>query len=327
MAISTQRLCSSAPQSAGSILCDDHEMYCAGHFIQAAIAYFRATNAPRLLNVARKLADHIDSVFGPQQRRGTGGHPEIEMALVELFRATSERTYLHLAEFLVEMRGQNPTVCVRARDNTPDAAGAADAYRGDAYRQDHLPYTQLEEVTGHAVRMLYLAAGATDIALETGEKALIEAIGQQWQNFTARRIYINGGAGARHEGEAFGTNWELPNARAYNETCAAIASAMWNLRLLSLPDFSLHPRAEYADLLENTLYNAVLPGLSLDGQTYFYENPLSDDGTHRRTPWFECACCPPNVARLLAQLPGYFMARALMKSGCIYTRPIRRVWS
>lgn len=277
---------------------DDHEMYCAGHFIQAAIAHFRATNSPRLLNIARRVADHIDDTFGPEKRLGTGGHPEIEMALVELFRTTQERKYLQLAQFLVKMRGQNPTVCVRSPDEEP--------CEGDAYRQDHLPYTQLEEVTGHAVRMLYLAAGATDIALETGDEDLVEAIESQWQNFTTKRLYINGGAGARYEGEAFGKNWELPNARAYTETCAAIASAMWNLRLLSLPTLDAEPHAEYADLLEHTLYNAILPGLSLDGEAYFYENPLSDDGNHRRTPWFDCACCPPNVARLLAQLPGYF---------------------
>ena len=277
---------------------DDHEMYCAGHFIQAAIAHFRATDSPRLLNVARRVADHIDDTFGLDKRAGTGGHPEIEMALVELFRATNERKYLQLAKYLVDVRGQNATVCVRSPDDEPG--------RGDAYRQDHLPYTQLEAVTGHAVRMLYLACGTTDIALETGDEALIEAIESQWQNFTTRRMYVSGGAGARYEGEAFGKDWELPNARAYTETCAAIASVMWNLRLLSKPALDGEPHAEYADLLEHTLYNAVLPGLSLDGEAYFYQNPLADDGTHRRSAWFGCACCPPNVARLLAQLPGYF---------------------
>ena len=287
---------------------DDHEMYCAGHFIQAAVAHFRATDSPRLLNVARRVADHIDGIFGPDKRQGTGGHPEIEMALVELFRATDERKYLQLAEYLVEARGYNPTVCVRSPDDEPGA--------GDAYRQDHLPYCFLEEVTGHAVRMLYLAAGATDIALETGDIHLVQAISSQWQNFTTKRMYVSGGAGSRYEGEAFGNDWELPNARAYTETCAAIASVMWHFRLLSLPITFLESEtddknllyvdAEFADLLEHTLYNAVLPGISLGGGNYFYQNPLSDDGTHRRSAWFGCACCPPNVARLLAQLPGYF---------------------
>lgn len=274
---------------------DDHEMYCAGHFIQAAIAHGRATNSTRLLDVARKVADHICDIFGEGegQRLGTGGHPEIEMALVELSRATGETRYLEQATFQVAMRGRKPSVCEKP----------GPPIDGDAYRQDHVPYEQLEEVIGHAVRMLYLAAGATDIALENGDAELRKAINAQWQNFTTKRIYVSGGAGARYEGESFGADYELPNARAYTETCAALASAMWNLRLLSL-----QPDARYADLLEHTLYNAVLPGLSLDGKEYFYENPLENDGTHRRSAWFGCACCPPNVARLLAQLPGYFLA-------------------
>ncbi len=274
---------------------DDHEMYCAGHFIQAAIAHYRAMDSTRLLAVACKVADNISAVFGEGdgQKLGTGGHPEIEMALVELTRATGETRYLEQAEFQVAMRGRKPSVSYKVGDSRD----------GDAYRQDHVPYKQLDEVIGHAVRMLYLAAGATDIALETGDAELSKAIDAQWHNFTTKRIYVSGGAGARYEGEAFGADYELPNARAYNETCAAIASAMWNLRLLSL-----RPDARYADLLEHTLYNAVLPGLSLDGKEYFYENPLENDGTHRRSAWFGCACCPPNVARLLAQLPGYFLA-------------------
>ena len=276
-----------------SNLRDDHEMYCAGHFIQAAIAHARATGSQRLLAVARRVADGMGDVFGPGKKLGTGGHPEIEMALVELARATGESRYLHLAEFLVEMRGRKPSVCY--------APGAA--REGDAYHQDHVPYKELHEVTGHAVRMLYSAAGATDIALENGDARLLDALQSQWHNFTTRRLYISGGAGARYDGEAFGADYELPNARAYTETCAAIASVMWNFRMLSL-----RPDARYSDLMERTLYNAVLPGLSLDGQAYFYQNPLENDGTHRRSAWFGCACCPPNIARLLAQLPGYFCA-------------------
>ena len=275
---------------------DDHEMYCAGHFIQAAIAHQRATGSGQLLAVARRLADHICERFGPTEdgkQLGTGGHPEIEMALVELYRATGERRYLEQAEFQVKMRGRKPSV----------SYAPGEPREGDAYRQDQVPYRQLEEVTGHAVRMLYLAAGATDVVLETGDAALQRALDAQWRNMTTRRIYVSGGLGARYDGEAFGADYELPNARAYTETCAAIASAMWNLRLLAL-----RPAARYADLLEHTLYNAVLPGLSLDGKAYFYENPLENDGTHRRSAWFGCACCPPNIARLLAQLPGYFYA-------------------
>ncbi len=273
---------------------DLHEMYCAGHFIQAAVAHYRATGSTRLLVVARKVADNICDTFGPTsegKRLGTCGHPEIEMALVELYRATGEKRYLDEALFLVDMRGQNPSVCYLGDEPT----------KGSSYHQDHVPYRELEDVTGHAVRMLYLAAGVADIVLETGEEELRAAMEKQWDNMTTKRLYITGGLGARYEGEAFGKDYELPSERAYTETCAAIASVMWNFRLLQL-----QPNARYADLMEHTLYNAVLPGLSLDGGHYYYQNPLSDDGTHRRRAWFGCACCPPNVARLLAQLPGYF---------------------
>ncbi|RYX86103.1 glycoside hydrolase family 127 protein [bacterium] len=275
---------------------DLHEMYCAGHFIQAAVAHYRATGSKRMLTVAQKVADNICDTFGPIEegkKLGTCGHPEIEMALVELYRASGEQRYLDEALFLVDMRGQNPSVCY---PNLKPTNGP-----GSAYCQDHVPYRELEDVTGHAVRMLYLAAGVADIVLETGDAGLRDAMHKQWDNMTSKRLYITGGLGARYEGEAFGKNYELPNERAYTETCAAIASVMWNLRLLNL-----QPEEHFADLLEHTLYNAVLPGLSLDGRHYYYQNPLSDDGTHRRRAWFGCACCPPNVARLLAQLPGYF---------------------
>jgi len=267
-----------------SNLRDWHELYCAGHLIQAAVAHVRATGDERLLNVARRFADHLCETFGEEEnkQRLTDGHEEIEMALVELFRVTGERRYLDLARFFLDVRGQKTV-------------------GGGAYHQDHVPFRDLAEVTGHAVRMTYLACGAADIFLETGDAALKSALEAQWANLTTRRMYVSGGLGARYEGEAFGKDYELPNARAYTETCAAIGSVMWNHRMLLATG-----AARYADLLEHTLYNAVLPGLSLDGQAYFYQNPLEDDGRHRRQPWFGCACCPPNVARLLAQLPAYF---------------------
>ena len=263
---------------------DMHELYCAGHFIQAAVAHHRATGSDAALGIARRLADHLIATFGPIEsgkKPGTSGHEEIEMALIELARATGEKKYLEQGRFFLDARGQN-------------LAG------GDAYHQDHLPIREQHHVVGHAVRMLYLTCGMTDLYLETGDAKLLHAIDQLWDNFTTRRMYVTGGAGARWEGEAFGKDYELPADRAYAETCAAIASVMWNWRLLQIDG-----DAAYADLMEWTLYNAVLPGLSLDGQHYFYQNPLSDDGTHRRQAWFGCACCPPNVARLLAQLPGY----------------------
>jgi len=267
-----------------SNLRDWHELYCAGHLFQAAVAHFRATGDERLLNVARRFADHLCETFGDEEgkKRQTDGHEEIEMALVELFRATGERRYLDLARFFLDVRGQKTV-------------------GGGAYHQDHVAFRDLAEVTGHAVRMTYLACGAADVYLETGDATLKTALERQWRNLTTRRMYVSGGLGARYEGEAFGDDYELPNARAYTETCAAIGSVMWNHRMLLATG-----AARYADLLEHTLYNAVLPGLSLDGQAYFYQNPLEDDGKHRRQPWFGCACCPPNVARLLAQLPAYF---------------------
>jgi uncharacterized protein len=269
---------------------DQHEMYCAGHLFQAAVAHHRATGSRRLLEVAIRLADHIDATFGPEsagKRPGTDGHPEVEMALVELARETGERRYVDLAQFLVDMRGHG-------------FLGSAFDRFGSKYHQDHRPFRELNEIVGHAVRAVYLNAGVTDLYLETGEPALRDALDRLWQSMTTRKMYVSGGIGSRYEGESFGEDYELPNVLAYTETCAAIGSAMWNWRMLQIAG-----DARYADLLELTLYNAMLPGISLDGQTYFYQNPLADEGHHRRRAWFGTACCPPNVARTLASLPGY----------------------
>jgi DUF1680 family protein len=269
---------------------DLHEMYCAGHLFQAAVAHFRAAGSERLLDVATRFADHICDTFGPEQgkRQAVDGHEEVEMALVELFRATGESRYLEGAQYFIDARGHG-------------LLGRPYGQHEPPYSQDHAPLRDQSEVVGHAVRALYLYSGAADVYAETGEPALLRALQHLWENMTTRRMYVSGGLGSRYEGEAFGRDFELPNERAYTETCAAIASVMWNWRMLGLGG-----EARYADLIEHTLYNAVLPGLSLDGQHYFYQNPLADDGSHRRQPWFGCACCPPNVARLLASLPGYF---------------------
>ena len=272
---------------------DMHEIYCAGHLIQAAVAHYRATGKSTFLQVATRLADCLDNTFGPGKRPGACGHEEAEMALVELYRATGERRYLDLADFMVKQRGQKPGL-----------------FGNSMYHQDHVPFADQREFVGHAVRHLYLACGATDIVAERPESAFRPALEGLWDNLTRRRMYVTGGAGSRWEGEAFGSDYELPNDRAYTETCAAIGSVMWNWRLLLLTG-----EAKYADLMETTLYNAVLPGLSLDGRHYFYQNPLADRGTHRRQAWFGCACCPPNVARLLASLSGYFYTVALDSVG------------
>jgi hypothetical protein len=267
-----------------SNLRDLHELYNAGHLLQAAVAHYRATGTTHLLDVACRFADHICDTFGPAaqgKRAETDGHEEIELALVELARVTDNQRYRDQAQFFVDLRGHG-------------------VIGGSPYHQDHQPFRQLDALVGHAVRAVYYTSAAADLYAESGEPALREALERLWRNMVTRRMYVSGGIGARWEGEAFGADFELPNARAYTETCAAIGSVMWNWRMLALDG-----EARFADLLERTLYNGVLVGLSLDGQSYFYQNPLEDDGTHRRQPWFGCACCPPNVARLLASLPGY----------------------
>ena len=260
---------------------EKHELYCAGHLIKAAITHHRVTGEDNLLNIALRLANHICKTFGKSQVEGTSGHPEIELALVELYRETREEKYLNQAALFLDRRGYG-------------LLGSTE------YLLDHIPFRQMEKLTGHAVRALYLCSGATDLLLETGEEQVRHALERLWENMISQQMYITGGVGARHDGEAFGQPYELPNSRAYAETCAAIANVMWNWRMLNL---NANPR--YADLVEWALYNAVLPGISLDGKQYFYTNPLADDGFHRRENWFDCACCPPNVARTLAEFPGY----------------------
>ena len=274
-----------------------HELYCAGHLIQASVAHHRATGSKRLLDVATKLADHICGVFGPSEEGklpGTDGHPEIEMALVELARQSGDLKYLWQAKFFIDVRGYG---FLGTRQHH-QIHGLRD---GREYHQDHKPLRDQHEIVGHAVRAAYLSAGAADLCAETGDQGLHEALEHLWSSMTTRKMYVSGGIGSRYDHESFGKDYELPDARAYAETCAAIGSVMWNWRMLMLDG-----EACYGDLMEHTLYNAMLPGLSSDGRSYFYQNPLADDGEHRRQPWFGVACCPPNIARLLASLPGYF---------------------
>ncbi|MEU6177521.1 glycoside hydrolase family 127 protein [Streptomyces coeruleorubidus] len=277
-----------------------HELYCAGHLIQAAVAHHRATGREDLLTVARRCADHIDDVFGPGKLvDGVCGHPEIETALVELHRETGERRYLDLAGYFIDRRGHGLL-------DEDDSRGLAP---GPAYCQDHVPVREAETVTGHAVRQLYLLAGATDVAAETGEPELRAAMERLWQAMTTTKTHLTGGVGAHHRWEDFGDPYELPNERAYCETCAAIASIQWSWRMALLTG-----QARFSDLIERTLYNGFLAGVSLDGLRWLYTNPLQvrdgyeyhgEDQGARRAPWFTCACCPPNVMRLLASLPHY----------------------
>ena len=259
---------------------DQHELYCAGHLIQAGIAGRRAHGDDRLFNISVRFADHICRTFGPGKIQGVPGHPEIEMALVELYRETGESRYLELASYFVEARGSG-------------------LIGGLEYHQDHKPFRELERLTGHAVRALYFCAGAADLYLESGDAELREALVRLWNQMTSRQMYISGGVGGRAQGEAFGDDFELPNLKSYAETCAAIASLMWSWRMLQI-----NADARYADLIETVLYNGMLVGMAGDGCGYFYRNPLASDGGVERASWFSTACCPPNLARTLAGLPG-----------------------
>ena len=260
-----------------------HQLYCAGHLIQAAVAHHRATGKNTLLTVATRFADLICDTFTPANP-GTDGHEEIELALVELYRATGSRRYLDQAAFFLDQRGQQPPVL----DGSP-------------YLQDHLPVRRQSEIVGHAVRATYLAIAMADVYAETEDEGMWAAVQALWRSAFERKAYLTGGLGAHWQGEAFGGDYELPNERAYAETCAAIGGFYWNWRMLLLTG-----EARYADWMETALYNGILSGISLDWTEYFYQNPLADDGSHRRQPWFGTACCPPNIARLLLSLPGFF---------------------
>jgi DUF1680 family protein len=270
-----------------------HEFYCVGHLVQAAIAWHRALGDDRLLAIALRAVDHIDREFGAAGRPGIDGHPVIEMALAELTRVTGERRYVSLAARMLDLRGHGLL---------------GDGRFGRAYWQDHEPVRTATEVAGHCVRQLYLDSGAVDVAVELGDDDLLAAVQQRWHNMMRTRRYLTGALGSRHKDEAFGDPYELPPDRAYAETCAAIASVMlaWRL-LLATGDSS------YADAMERATLNAVLGALSRSGTEFFYVNPLQrrshrtfESGGHAsRAPWQACACCPPNLMRLLSSFQQY----------------------
>ncbi|NLM53734.1 MAG: glycoside hydrolase family 127 protein [Firmicutes bacterium] len=301
-----------APQERWTNLRDKHELYCAGHFIEAGVAYYQATGKDKLLQVVCRLADHICEVFGPHanQKRGYPGHEEIELALVKLYRVTQKRAYLELAEFFIEERGRQPhyfTLEALARGEDPRE------YRFDyAYSQSHLPLREQTTVEGHAVRAMYLLAAAADLALEKDDPELQAVCERLWNNVVQRRMYITGAIGSAGHHEGFTIDYDLPNDLAYAETCAAIGLVFWAQRMLQLA-----AKAEYADVMERALYNGVLSGMSLEGTKFFYVNPLEVDPRlcaaryelretlPERQEWFGCACCPPNLARLLASINSY----------------------
>jgi DUF1680 family protein len=273
---------------------DWHELYCAGHLFEGAVAHYQATGKRTFLNVAIKLADHIDSVFGPGKRMGYPGHPEIELALVKLWRVTGEQRYFNLARFFIENRGRK---FFAEEHHEP-----LDQYDG-TYWQDDVPIYEHRNIKGHAVRATYLLSGCTDVAAETGDAALLKMLNRVWRNTVEKNLYLTGGIGPSASNEGFTQDYDLPNPTAYQETCASVSLAQWNHRMALL-----YGDARFADIYERSLYNGVLAGVSLDGTRFFYVNPLESRGTHHRSAWFGCACCPPNAARTLASLGGYAYA-------------------
>jgi len=266
---------------------DSHELYNLGHLYEAAVAHYQATGKRSLLDVALKTAELLDRTFGPGKDAIWPGHQVTEMGLVKLYRVTGDLRYLNLARFLLDVRG-------------PDGTEGA----GRTYNQSHKKVVDQDEAVGHAVRATYMYSGMADVAALTGEEAYVKALGRIWQDVTGRKLYLTGGIGSTGSGEAFGLPYELPNMTAYNETCAAIGHDYWNHRL-----FLLHGDGRYIDVMERTLYNGLLSGVSLDGRSFFYPNPLESAGQHQRSPWFGVACCPGNVTRFLASLPGYVYAQ------------------
>lgn len=262
-----------------------HEFYNLGHMIEAAVAHYQATGKRNFLDIAIRYADCVCEAIGdgPDQLVLVPGHQIAEMALAKLYLVTGEKKYLDQAKFFLDKRGYTS--------------------RTDAYSQSHKPILEQDEAVGHAVRAEYMYSGIADVAALTGNQDYIEAIDRIWENIVSKKLYITGGVGATSAGEAFGRNYQLPNLTSYCETCAAIGNVYTNHRM-----FLLHGESKYYDVLERTLYNGLISGVSLDGGAFFYPNPLESDGRHQRQPWFGCACCPSNVSRFIPSLPGYVYA-------------------
>ena len=269
-----------------------HEDYNGGHLIEAAVAYYEATGKRKLLDVAIRYADHFGSLFGPGKRNWVTGHEELELALVKLFRVTGNKTYLELSNWLLEERGHR-----RAKGYTWTD------WKDTAYAQDVIPVRNQREITGHAVRAMYLYTGAADVASHTGDAGYLEAMNAVWEDVVHRNMYITGGIGSSGSNEGFSVDYDLPNENAYCETCASVGMVFWNQRMNTLTGDT-----RYIDVLERSLYNAANDGLSLDGSLFFYGNPLASDGRHKRREWFGTACCPSNIARLVESLGSYIYA-------------------
>ena len=301
------------PKKRWTNICGCHELYCAGHMMEAAVAYHEATGKRKFLDIMSRYTDYIRKVFGPGkgQKRGYPGHEEIELALVKMYRATGKSDYLDLAKFFVDERGRQPHYYdaeAKARGEKPGDRHFGGGY---SYCQAHLPVRRQRQVVGHAVRAMYLYAGMADVAAYAGDKTLLPALRALWKNVTQRRMHVTGGIGPTARNEGFTFDYDLPNESAYLETCAAVGLVFWAHRMLHL-----ERDGACTDVMERALFNGVLAGVSLDGERFFYENPLAaypgatsglrkPGDHHRRVEWFGCSCCPPNIARLIASAAGY----------------------
>lgn len=285
---------------------DCHELYCAGHLIEGAVAYFQATGKRKLLDILCRYADHIADTFGPEpgKQKGYCGHEEIELALVKLSRATGQRKYMELAKYFIDQRGVEPHYFdeeARARGADPKAYH----FKTYEYNQSHKPVREQDKVVGHAVRAMYLYSGMADIATEYGDDTLRAALDRLWDDLTTKSLYVTGGIGPSAHNEGFTADYDLPNETAYAETCASVGLVFWASRMLGMG-----PNARYADMMERALYNGSISGLSLDGSLFFYENPLESRGKHNRWKWHRCPCCPPNIGRMVASIGSYFYSLA-----------------
>lgn len=270
-----------------------HEDYNAGHMIEAAVAYYNATGKRKFLDVSIKWANQFDSIFGPGKRHWVTGHEELELALVKLYKVTNDEKYLKLSNWLLEERGHGYAKGYTWTD-----------WKDTAYAQDVKPVAEQTEITGHAVRAMYLYSGAADVAALTNNNAYISAMKKVWEDVVYRNMYITGGIGSSGSNEGFSNDYDLPNEQAYCETCASVGMVFWNQRMNALTGESM-----YMDVLEKSLYNGALDGLSLDGDRFFYGNPLASNGKNSRREWFGTACCPANIARLVASLGNYIYAK------------------
>jgi Uncharacterized protein conserved in bacteria len=315
------------PDNRWTNLAECHELYCAGHLIEAAVAYYSATGKSKILDIACRFADYIDTVFGrePGKLQGYDGHQEIELALVRLYQVTGRPKYLELSQYFLDQRGTKPHFYASefekrgGKVHFPQLDMAHDL----SYSQAHLPVREQETAEGHAVRAVYMATAMADVAAKSGDVSLLDACKRLWRNIVSRRMYITGGIGSMEHGESFTFDYDLPNDTVYAETCASIGLIFFAQRMLQI-----EPVSEYADVLERALYNTVVSGMSRDGTRFFYVNPLEvhpeacgknhiyDHVKPVRQGWFSCACCPPNIARLLASLGGYIYSS---KDRTLYT--------